>query len=397
MRIIGTLHDPREAQRFAAFLYQRGIIYQIEQEVNTDWADPRYGDRLFQIWIQDEDQTEEALAWFNRFQDNPNDPIFPSVGGPSAIGRSTAPIVSSSEEEDATQRGAVPWDQKAMGPATRILLLVCCVLFFLSQYLMPPVPEHAPAAVYTVLLRSSVEKSLLYDYPYAFEILDKIVRLYGVDKLQNPEELPYEGKYLLQQFYQTTYWKGFYEEVIKDAAAPSWDWSIQAPLFEKIRQGEMWRLVTPIFLHADIFHLFFNMLWLIVLGKQIEQRIGPWRYLFFIGIAAIFSDTMQYLMSGSNFLGFSGVLCAMLTFIWVRQQRAPWEGYQLQRATMLFMMVFILGMAAVQALSFVLDLTIGTSLSPGIANTAHLSGAAVGLLLGRLPFFGWSLKSEGGI
>ena len=44
----------------------------------------------------------------------------------------------------------------------------------------------------------------------------------------------------------------------------------------------------PILLHADIFHLFFNMLWLIVLGKQIEQRLKTGRYVLFILLIAMY-------------------------------------------------------------------------------------------------------------
>jgi GlpG protein len=154
----------------------------------------------------------------------------------------------------------------------------------------------------------------------------------------------------------------------------------------------VWRLFTPCLLHANIIHILFNLLWFMILGKLIEFRLGIARYLLLIVAVGIFSNTAQYLMSGAEFLGISGVLCGMIAFIWMRQRCAAWEGYELQPGTFAFFMFFILTMAAIQFLSFVLEFYNGTTLSVGIANTAHLSGALAGFILGRMKFFSWKVS-----
>ena len=89
------------------------------------------------------------------------------------------------------------------------------------------------------------------------------------------------------------------------------------------------------------------MIWLAVLGRQMELRLGGFRYLLFILITGIISNIVQYMMSGPNFLGYSGILCAMLSFIWVRQKKAAWEGYVLQDSTMGFMLLFLITIAVI--------------------------------------------------
>jgi GlpG protein len=53
------------------------------------------------------------------------------------------------------------------------------------------------------------------------------------------------------------------------------------------------------------------------------------------------------------------------------------------------MAFFILMMVGIQFSSFLLDIYWNMPISPSIANTAHLSGALCGFVLGRLPFFHW--------
>ena len=66
---------------------------------------------------------------------------------------------------------------------------------------------------------------------------------------------------------------------------------------------------------------------------------------------------------------------------------APWEGYLLNRFTLVFLAIFVIGMFALQLVLFFMQLFDQAQFVIGIANTAHLSGAVVGYLLGRSRLF----------
>lgn len=253
----------------------------------------------------------------------------------------------------------------SLGRVNWIILILCGLLFLATA--------QSPA----------FKKQLVFDYPKTFSLIDQIAGTYGEQGLENPRSMPKSGQQLYAELERTPYWKGFY----------NYKASSNAPLFEKIRQGEVWRLITPALLHADLLHIAFNMIWLVMIGKQIERRIGSLRYLLFLLIAGITANTAQYLMTGANFLGFSGIVCAMVTFVWARQQAAPWEGYLMQPSTFNFIVFFVLLMLGLQTLSLLLEVTMQKTLPVNIANTAHLAGAAIGYLMGRLNFFATNFKS----
>ncbi len=323
-----------------------------------------------------------AAQWLETFKANPQDPFFQINTSPLP-----PPATPPSSKPTSTRR-----NQQPMGVVTRLLLFGCCLLFLLSQMwtTSPSIPApYAQLALFT----SPVEKALLYDYPEFYALISRFIATYGYEGLENQGDLPEGGKYLIQKIEHAPFWPGFYSLFLKEGVKGTKQNFRNYPTFEKISQGEVWRLFTPCLLHGDIFHLFFNMIWLIVLGKQLEQRLRPFRYLLFILLVGIISNTAQYLMSGPNFIGFSGILCGMLAFIWVRQKQAPWEGYQLDRLTILFILIFVLGMAGLQLLSFFLEKNFNLPFAPNIANTAHIIGGIMGGIFGKWSFFSWRQSS----
>ncbi len=61
-----------------------------------------------------------------------------------------------------------------------------------------------------------------------------------------------------------------------------------------IDEGQIWRLVTPIFVHYGPWHLVFNMYWLYGLGSLIEARRGTLRFGLLVLAVAIASNGGQY-------------------------------------------------------------------------------------------------------
>jgi GlpG protein len=232
-----------------------------------------------------------------------------------------------------------------------------------------------------------LQQSLLFDYPSSYQYVDEMIATVPLSTYKEMKELPPDALALLKKADDTPSWKGLYA-FIETVRSKGSQVALSIPLFEKIRQGEVWRFFTPCLMHGSFLHILFNMIWVWILSKQMEERMKKWKLCMLILIIGVLSNTAQYLISGPYFLGFSGVIVGMAGFIWVRQQKAPWEGYPLQKGTLLFLLFFVLAMCAIELFTFGLQLFSLVHLTPNIANTAHVVGGAVGILLGRFSFFG---------
>jgi GlpG protein len=139
--------------------------------------------------------------------------------------------------------------------------------------------------------------------------------------------------------------------------------------FAHVLQGEVWRLVTPIFVHLDILHILFNMWWLYDLGTVIESRIGSGRFLFVVVISAVLSNVAQYALAGSPaFGGMSGVLYALFGYVWVRGKLDSAFGLILPPVTSVILMVWLV-------LGFI-------GKAGNVANFTHLGGLVAGGIIG---------------
>jgi GlpG protein len=132
----------------------------------------------------------------------------------------------------------------------------------------------------------------------------------------------------------------------------------------EVMAGQVWRLITPIFLHFGVLHLLFNLLWLYDLGGMVEGRQGSGRLAVLVTAIGVGSNVAQFFVNGPNFGGMSGVVYGLLGYIWMRGKNDPGSGLFLHPQTVLMMLVW-----------FFICLT---PWIPGVANTVH----AVGLIMG---------------
>ena len=137
---------------------------------------------------------------------------------------------------------------------------------------------------------------------------------------------------------------------------------------KEIRHGEVWRLITPVFLHFGFLHILFNLLWLKDLGKVLENKSGPIFYGVFFIITALLSNFAQYLTFGPTFGGMSGVVYGFLGQLWMNSTFNSKSDINLPKHDVNMMIIwFFLCMFGF----------IGN-----IANMAHGVGLSVGMLFG---------------
>jgi GlpG protein len=155
---------------------------------------------------------------------------------------------------------------------------------------------------------------------------------------------------------------------VRDLAASDGD-----PL-ASIRRGEVWRTVTPIFLHGSPLHLAFNMFMFVMLGRIAERMDGTSRYALLLLLLAIIPNLIAGLMpmhlGGSpRFVGISGVVYGLATYLWISAQQRPELGFQIpSHFILLLVFLMVLGFAGV--------------LGPQISNWSHLGGFVTGLAIG---------------
>jgi GlpG protein len=395
MRLVISLQDHEQAERFSLFLDEKKIKNRVERKP-TECL----------IWAFNEDDIPKAKEAFAEFQlksdwrPSPEllqEKMFEEEQSRIAEDSLDSPDFDESELEELERIEKEKKNQttsQGFGRLTLSISLFCVFIFIWAVFSAPSKIEYPGYTLDVGMALAPPYSSLIYENPQAFQYAYQFDRAYQAAEnraafLESPEALKQ-----FYQFQEMPYWHGIYQTyMVPSQTFRSLNKSFALkPSFDQIKEGEVWRLVTPSLLHANLFHILFNLIWFVFLGNQIERRIGKWKLFLFLFLVAVLSNTAQYLMTGPNFLGLSGVIMGMAGFIYIRQSKAAWEGYSIQRPTLYFLAFYVLALVALQTVSFAMELAGKVSIAPNIANTGHVIGALVGLGLGSLNFFSaWNL------
>lgn len=359
MRLIGEFQSEKEAFSFHNYLQQNGVASQYDMQQST-----------YRVWVIEEDDFDKAHSLYQEWHKNP----------------------TSVETKPVTPTSHTRWKVRIEAPQIKnpfslnnIVIILCGFLFLWTLFQTSRLlRSDGEAAVQYELV--PLQQQLMFDYPDYLVNIQKFIQEHAVKTEEDVKNLSPAAKSQFEALQSAPTWKGVSDIV----ATRDWDLYEKIPsgtLFGKIRQGEIWRLISPVLLHGSIFHILFNMLWLFMLGRQIEERVGKFRYLLLSLILGVGSSVAQYLMSGPFFLGYSGIITGMVGFIWMRQKIAPWEGYPLQKPVIVFITVFVLAMLALEIILMALQFFHVVEINATIANTAHIVGALIGMALARLKFF----------
>lgn len=136
--------------------------------------------------------------------------------------------------------------------------------------------------------------------------------------------------------------------------------------------GDWFRIVTAIFVHGGILHLFFNMYALYYLGTIVEHLYGPWRYIVIYAVSGVVGNLISLMFYyDAIVIGASGALFGLAGIAVVAGFKSDTSYYMRGISVSLIPMV-------------IFNIVYGFIPGSHINNAAHLGGFATGVLLGYL-------------
>lgn len=140
-----------------------------------------------------------------------------------------------------------------------------------------------------------------------------------------------------------------------------------------IEEGQLWRLITPIWLHGSILHLALNMYALYILGRRMERFYGHDRFLLLYLLSGFAGNVLSFVLTPAASLGASTAIFGLFSAegIFIFQNRKLFGAARTRQALL--------------NLGVILLINLAYGLAPGsnIDIMGHLGG-----LLGGV-FFAW--------
>ncbi len=128
-------------------------------------------------------------------------------------------------------------------------------------------------------------------------------------------------------------------------------------------QAAYYQLISAIFVHMDIVHLGYNLVWLLAFGFKIEETYNRQQYILFFLLTGITGNLLS-LLWGRNFIsvGASGAIFGLLGIILMNQRILNPKTW---RNTLFLVLLF-----------FILTISVNTNI------LSHLGGLFAGMLVG---------------
>ncbi len=318
----------------------RFVDYLLTQGIHSKADASSQGE--WSIWIHEENQVDQARTELEAFRSNPDDSRYRSAGEEAAGIRKMEQLREKERRKNVHEvkhRSVRGGTGLSGAPVTKAIMIICVVIALIGM----------------TTSNYSMKEPGFGD------------QIYGALSFLSPQDL---------QAYRV---------------------SPEPNSLRTIEKGEIWRLITPAFLHARdgsmaILHVGFNMYMLFMLGPILERRLGSFQFLIlnltlalagnlaqgvlpmlFIDLSAVLNiDITQYerFYGGVNFLGYSGVVYGLFGYLWMRSNNDPTFGIMINQSSVIILMMWFL----LCWIGFMGD----------IANLAHTGGLVVGMLAGYI-------------
>jgi GlpG protein len=315
MRELTTLDTEQQAQRLAAGLTAQGIPSSVDFETDQ-WV----------VWIENDDDRDTAAEVLSRFQANPDAAEFVD-----AIRKVESIRRAQQEQAEQQQRAAQRLKKRWSGswwhsyPATQVITIACIVVVLITTDWSAGEPGFL--GLPNTCNRSD---SAVLDALYMQEII---------------EETRFDGSTV----------RGWPRESLLDL----------------LQSGQLWRFVTPVFLHFGVLHILFNLMWLRVVGMATEFVLGTRKFIALFVTLAVISNSAQFVWDGPNFGGMSGVVFGLIGYVWIKGRTQPQLGLGLSPDQFVYAVLWLV-------------LCMGGAFG-NIANAAHLGGFVTGIVIGARP------------